>query len=76
MNMKPSAGTPVEMAQNNSANAGIPQSSDQTGNSGSNAAAAPATLPKTASRLPLLGVLGLFSISMGLFVRYQREKTK
>lgn len=34
-----------------------------------------AELPKTASRLPLIGVLGFFSISMGLFVRHQRAKS-
>jgi hypothetical protein len=74
MNVKPSAGEPYEMTQNNPSNAGIPQTSDQSGSNDANTAAAPATLPKTASRLPLLGVLGFFSISMGLFVRYQREK--
>jgi hypothetical protein len=33
-------------------------------------------LPRTASRLPLLGVAGLFSVTMGIFVRYQRSKSK
>jgi len=33
-------------------------------------------LPRTASRLPLVGVAGLFSVSMGIFVRYQRAKAK
>jgi hypothetical protein len=33
-------------------------------------------LPQTASKLPLIGVLGFFSVSMGIFVRYQRAKTK
>jgi hypothetical protein len=67
---KPSAGAPYEMAQNDASNAGVPQAGGAENSSNS----APATLPKTASRLPLLGVLGFFSISMGLFVRYQREK--
>ena len=74
-NAKPSAGRSYEMAQNNPANAAIPQS-NETGNAGANTAADnnKARLPKTASRLPLLGVLGFFSVSMGLFVRYQRAK--
>jgi len=33
-------------------------------------------LPRTASKLPLLGVAGLFSVSMGIFVRYQRAKAR
>jgi hypothetical protein len=33
-------------------------------------------LPQTASKLPLMGALGFFSVSMGIFVRYQRSKTK
>ena len=33
-------------------------------------------LPRTASKLPLVGVAGLFSISMGIFVRYQRAKAR
>jgi hypothetical protein len=33
-------------------------------------------LPRTASRLPLLGVAGLFSVTMGIFVRYQRSKSR
>ncbi len=33
-------------------------------------------LPRTASRLPLVGVAGLFSVSMGIFVRYQRAKAR
>jgi hypothetical protein len=84
-NAKPSAAQPYEMAQNNPSNAGIPQSDNQSSatgnnaNSSANANAADANassnaLPKTASRLPLLGVLGFFSISMGFFVRYQRAK--
>lgn len=76
-NAKPSAERPYEMAQNNPSNAGIPQQSAESNNessANSNNASTKATLPKTASRLPLLGVLGFFSISMGLFVRYQRAK--
>jgi hypothetical protein len=74
-NAKPSAGQPYEMAQNNPANGGLPQS-NETGNAGANTSTAKdnAQLPKTASRLPLLGVLGFFSVTMGLFVRYQRSK--
>jgi hypothetical protein len=33
-------------------------------------------LPSTASRLPLIGVAGLFSVTMGIFVRYQRAKAR
>jgi hypothetical protein len=33
-------------------------------------------LPPTASRLPLIGVAGLFSVTMGIFVRYQRSKSR
>jgi hypothetical protein len=33
-------------------------------------------LPGASSRLPLIGVAGLVSISMGLFVRYQRAKAR
>jgi hypothetical protein len=33
-------------------------------------------LPRTASKLPLLGVAGLFSVTMGIFVRYQRAKAR
>jgi len=72
-NAKPSAGSPYEMAQNNPANAGIPQQDNQASSSNSDHASA-TTLPKTASRLPLLGVLGFFTVAMGLFVRYQRGK--
>jgi len=76
---KPSAGAPYQMAQNNPSNAGIPQSEAGQNTSGNTATAqdnsSSATLPKTASRLPLLGVLGFFSITMGLFVRHQRAKT-
>jgi hypothetical protein len=35
-----------------------------------------AQLPRTASKLPLVGIAGLFSVSMGIFVRYQRAKAK
>lgn len=31
-------------------------------------------LPQTATRLPLIGVLGLFTICAGIFVRYQRAR--
>ena len=83
MNQKPSPDHPVEMAQNNSANADIPQNAGQStpsDNVQSNAAESTSnnpqkTLPKTASRLPLLGVLGFFSVSVGMFVRHQRSKT-
>jgi len=74
-NAKPSADRPYEMAQNNPSNAGIPQDNDAANSAPSSASEnSSAKLPKTASRLPLLGVLGFFSISMGLFVRYQRAK--
>jgi len=77
---QPSAQRPYEMAANNPPNGAVPQSSnDQNAGaanqtSDNNAQASAQQLPKTASRLPLIGVLGFFSISMGLFVRYQREK--
>jgi hypothetical protein len=85
-NAKPSAERPYEMAANHPGSAGIPQAgNDQntTGQTTANQNTQAAndtnphgrTLPKTASRLPLIGVLGFFSISMGLFVRYQRGKT-
>jgi len=67
-NAKPTPERPYDMAQNNPSNAGIPQPAESSDNDNT-------TLPKTATRLPLLGVLGFFSISMGLFVRYQRTKT-
>jgi hypothetical protein len=79
---KPSAEHPYEMAQNNPANAGLPaqdqgNSSDSSQpQSSSNNANTSGALPKTASKLPLFGVLGLFSVSMGLFVRYQRAKAR
>jgi len=75
----------VEMAQNDPANAPLAQQ-DQSSNAGGQTASAqnqPAQdqssasqLPRTASRLPLVGVAGLFSVSMGIFVRYQRAKAK
>jgi hypothetical protein len=33
-------------------------------------------LPQTASRLPLIGVLGLFTVCAGMFVRYQRARSR
>jgi len=79
-NAKPSPDHTYEMAQNNPQSAGIPQAGSEpnAGSAAANdntAAGKNGTLPKTASRLPLIGVLGFFSISMGLFVRYQREKS-
>ena len=56
--------------QNNAAQAN--PSAGPFGNNGANAQ----KLPKTASRLPLLGVLGLFTVTIGIFVRYQRAKAK
>lgn len=73
-NAKPTAERPYEMAQNNPGNAGIPQQAEESNSSTENTSSQNGTLPKTATRLPLLGVLGFFSISMGLFVRYQRAK--
>ena len=70
------------MAQNSEQNAPLaqnaqssPAKADQNAEPAQNDNSA-GTLPKTASRLPLLGVLGLFTISMGIFVRYQRAKAK
>jgi len=72
----------VEIAQNNPPPAPQAQPQDQS----SNATATQSTpaqnqpqasqLPCTASRLPLVGVAGLFSVSMGIFVRYQRAKAR
>ncbi len=82
-NAKPSAGQPYQMAANNPPSMGTPQSNANQNNSTNEASNDSQSqsndsgkeLPKTASRLPLIGVLGFFSISMGLFVRYQREKS-
>jgi hypothetical protein len=66
---------PYETAPNNSANAGIPQPQAQSSAAAnSNSGSDNSSLPGTATRLPLIGVLGFFSVSMGLFVRYQRAK--
>ena len=82
LNQKPSADHTIEMAQNNPANAGIPQNteSDNSANAGTAAnsntpKSTTKTLPKTATRLPLLAVLGFFSVTVGMFVRHQRSKT-
>jgi len=80
-NAKPSAERPYEMAENNPASAGIPQAGTEQNSQTNTSKSAEQnngdqkSLPKTASRLPLIGVLGFFSIAMGIFVRYQREKT-
>ncbi|HUN87397.1 MAG TPA: hypothetical protein VMU28_01320 [Terriglobales bacterium] len=73
-NQKPSPDHPVEMAQNTPADESA-QNAAQASQSNANANASQDTLPKTATRLPLLGVLGFFSVAMGLFVRHQRNKT-
>lgn len=60
---------PVEIAQNQTPpSPTVPEDKAQEKNSGQ--------LPRTASKLPLVGVAGLFSISMGIFVRYQRSRAK
>jgi hypothetical protein len=76
---KPSAQLPVEMAQNNEG----PLSQDQNTNQASNSQAQPSNdkakgsqLPGTASKLPLIGVLGLFTVCAGIFVRYQRARAR
>ena len=69
----------VEMAQNNPQNAPLAQSqSDNSAvqNAPAENQAQAKQLPHTASRLPLIGVAGLFSVTMGIFVRYQRAKAK
>ena len=66
-NAKPSANTST-MASNHPP-APLNQANDSQQGAGTQ------QLPKTASRLPLIGVLGFFSISMGIFVRYQRAKS-
>jgi hypothetical protein len=69
-----------QIAQNNPQHEPLAQmhASTETQAQASEAANQPqaAELPRTASRLPLLGVAGLFSVSMGLFVRYQRAKAR
>jgi hypothetical protein len=75
LNQKPSADRPVEMAQNNPANAGIPQNSESNTNADAQPTNTQGALPKTATRLPLLAVLGFFSVTVGMFVRHQRSKT-
>ncbi|HET9697972.1 MAG TPA: hypothetical protein VFP40_13960 [Terriglobales bacterium] len=69
---------PYEMAQNNQPP--IPQDQNAASQSDTTAPAQnenqAAQLPHTASKLPLIGVLGLFTVCMGFFVRYQREREK
>jgi hypothetical protein len=69
----------VEIAQNNPQNAPLAQSqSNNPSNQNPPAQNQPQApqLPRTASKLPLVGLAGLFSVSMGIFVRYQRSKAK
>jgi hypothetical protein len=68
----------VEIAQNNPQNAPLAQSQNNPANQNAPAQSQPqaSQLPRTASRLPLVGVAGLFSVSMGIFVRYQRSRAK
>jgi hypothetical protein len=70
----------VEIARNNPRNAPLAQS-QQALSSGQNTPVQKnqpqaKLLPGTASRLPLVGIAGLFSVSLGIFVRYQRSKAK
>lgn len=71
---------PVELAQNNPpAPAQDQEAPSQVQASSSQSEPSPAQasqLPRTASRLPLVGVAGLFSVTMGIFVRYQRAKAR
>ena len=66
------------MAQNNQPP--IPQYQNAASQSDANAPvqndAQAAQLPHTASKLPLVGVMGLFTICAGFFVRYQRAKAR
>lgn len=75
---RPPANGPYEMAANNPANSGIPQAGNErtaaANRDNGESDRSNRQLPKTASRLPLIGILGFFSISMGFFVRYQRAK--
>jgi hypothetical protein len=69
----------VEIAQNNPQNAPLAQSqADNSSKQNTPAETQPQAkqLPHTASRLPIVGLAGLFSVSMGIFVRYQRSKAK
>lgn len=78
---KPSAQHPVEIAQNTAP----PMPQDQNAASSQNSAdqnqpapnnAKAGELPRSASKLPLIGVLGLFSVGVGIFVRFQRAKSR
>ena len=67
----------VELAQNNTP--APPQDQAAQSQSAQNQPAdtqQTSQLPRTASRLPLVGVAGLFSVTMGIFVRYQRAKAR
>jgi hypothetical protein len=80
-NEKPSAQRPYEMAQTGQppieqgeASAASSQSSAGQNQPQDNAASG--ELPRTSSRLPLVGVLGLVTVCAGFFVRYQRDKAR
>ncbi len=67
-------GEPILMAQNDPAHEPLAQ---QGQSSGSNTESTnQERLPQTASKLPMVGLAGLFSVSMGIFVRYQRAKSR
>jgi len=75
----------TEIAQNNGQEQPLAQTQSPSAGNEGQAQSAPASsqgqsqtarLPRTASRLPLVGIAGLFSVSMGLFVRYQRAKAR
>lgn len=61
----------VEIAQNEQAPASAQEAANPPGTYSYPRAN---RLPQTATRLPLLGVLGLFTICAGIFVRYQRAR--
>lgn len=76
---EPAGGEPVQMAQANPGNSPLSAQAAPSDSGRSRQSAKPTSdneLPHSASRLPLLGVLGLFTVTMGIFVRYQRQKTK
>ena len=63
---QPGASAPVVTAQNN----------PPANPADENAATTKAELPRAASRLPLMGVLGFMTVVAGIFVRYQRARPR
>jgi hypothetical protein len=72
----PPAQRPVELAQNTPQAAQAPHPEPFKSESPAANKSSASMLPHAASRLPMLGFAGLVSITMGLFVRYQRSKAR